>query len=88
MADPAFAEMEAEAESLIPRNTFSRNTRDDKSLRPALQEDITQTETSPLLGPPVLTNGPAKTWYNTASVYSFTWRWLMKRCFGCYPHSC
>ena len=88
MADPAFVEMEAEAESLIPRNTFSRNTRDDKSPRPAVQEDITQAETSPLLGPPVLTNGPAKTWYNTASVSSLAWRWLMKRSFGYYLHFC
>jgi hypothetical protein len=68
MADPAFAEMEAEAEPLIPRQPFSSRNRDDKSVQPPLQDEDIQAETAPLLGPPVLVNGRPKTWYNTASV--------------------
>jgi hypothetical protein len=66
MADPAFAEMEAEAESIIPRVSF-RQSRADK-LNEETPGQTNQAETSPLLGPPVLLDDIEKKWYNTPSV--------------------
>ena len=63
MANPAFVEMEAEAETLVPRVNF-RRTRDDK----LTEETPDQPETRPLLGPPVLSGRTEKKWYNTPSV--------------------
>ena len=63
MAELAFAEIEAEAESVIPQVSF-RDSRADK----LNQETINQSETSPLLGPHALFDQPEKKWYNTPSV--------------------
>lgn len=71
MADPASAEMEAEAEIFIPRDNF-RGTRADKFM----QESPNQPETSPLLGRSSLSDQPVKKWYNTPSVYSLDKFWL------------
>jgi hypothetical protein len=72
MADPNFAEMEAEAESFAPRRPFDGRNRGDKLMQPTLpDEEILEAETAPLLGPPVLTSEPQKRWYNTASVSLF-----------------
>jgi hypothetical protein len=65
MADPSFAEMESEVETLLPPAAFSR-PRDYKSNPQPHFED--EAETSPLLGPPVLSEQPEKKWYNTPSV--------------------
>jgi len=71
MADPSFAEMESEVETLLPPARFSR-ARDDKSnVQPHFQAD--QAETSPLLGPPVLSEQAEKKWYNTPSVSHLIW---------------
>ena len=63
MADPAFAEMEAEAETLVPRVNF-RGTRAYK----LTDETLNQSEASPLLGPAALPGQLEKKWYNTPSV--------------------
>ena len=84
MADPALAEMEAEAEIFVPRDNF-RGGRADK----LTEETPNQPETSPLLGRPSLSDQPGKKWYNTPSVYSLD-KFLAKflRFFGCYRHFC
>jgi len=73
MADPAFDEMEAETETFVPRTSF-RGTRADK----LTEEAPNPPETSPLLGPPVLSEKIKKKWYNTSSVLVF-WKssWLI-----------
>jgi hypothetical protein len=66
MADPSFTEMEAEAEGFVPRFRY-QTTRADK-LNTEPHSDNDQAETSPLLGPPILSHHTEKKWYNTASV--------------------
>jgi hypothetical protein len=66
MADPAFAEMEAEAESFIPRVSFQQSRADKLNVETLGQAN--EAETSPLLGPPVLSDEIEKKWYNTPSV--------------------
>lgn len=82
MADPSFAGMEAEAETLTSGVNF-RGTRAGK-LNDEPLEQINQTETSPLLGPPILSDQTEKKWYNTPSVRSKIMILLICRCFGCY----
>ena len=65
MADPSFTEMEAEAEGFVPRSRYQ--TPADK-LNTEPHSDNDQAETSPLLGPPILSDHTEKKWYNTASV--------------------
>jgi hypothetical protein len=68
MADPAFAEMEAETETFAPQ-VRARNPRADKLNYVEVQEQIPiREELNPLLGPPVLSRQPDKKWYNTPSV--------------------
>lgn len=71
MADPSFAEMESEVETLLPPDGFSRAQDDKSNLQPHFETD--QAETSPLLGPPVLSEQAEKTWYNTPSVSHLIW---------------
>jgi hypothetical protein len=68
MADPNFAEMEAEAET---PNLNYRSNQADKFDDEDTPISATQAETSPLLGPPALSDQiRMKTWYNTPSVSS------------------
>jgi hypothetical protein len=66
MAEPAFTEIEAEPEFVIPQVSF-RDPCADK-LNEETLATINQSETSPLLGPPALFDQPEKRWYNTPSV--------------------
>jgi len=69
MADPAFAEMEAETE-MFGRQVRARVARADKlhDADEGEQAPIRE-ELNPLLGPPVLSRQqPDKKWYNTPSV--------------------
>jgi hypothetical protein len=68
MAEPVFVNMDAEAESLVPRTEFRHNRAD--KLTPEPRELDDESETNPLLGPPVLGRSTEKKWYNTASVNS------------------
>jgi hypothetical protein len=73
MADPAFTEMEAESETFDPRTPIFRSEQAVKSNEEeqALLQNTQEEETSPFLGPPVLTSAMNKTWYNTPSVSTF-----------------
>jgi hypothetical protein len=64
MADPSFTEMEAEAEGFVPHSRCQTTGADKLNTEPHSD----QAETSPLLGPPVLSDHIEKKWYNTASV--------------------
>jgi len=89
MADPAFEEMEVQAESLIPRRPLDTRNRDDKLIQPrASDEETVHAETTPLLGPPVLINGPEKRWYNTPSVALAPEESTNLRYFGSYQPFC
>jgi hypothetical protein len=68
MADPAFAEMEAETETLASQ-VRARNPRADK-LNDAEEQERgpVRDELNPLLGPPMLSRQSDKKWYNTPSV--------------------
>ena len=74
MADPAFAEMETEAEEFTSGASIARrrNQQDDKLMNEPL-DDVEQRDTSPLLGPTVLTDRADKPWYNTPSVGPWGW---------------
>jgi hypothetical protein len=85
MADPAFAEMEAEAEAFMPQ-VRSRVVRADKSTD-APEEQGSREELNPLLGLHVLSRQPDKQWYNTPSVrISCLGAVNVIRYFGCFPH--
>lgn len=67
MADPAFAEMETEAEMNIPGLNYRSHPADKLDEEPPIS--ATQAETSPLLGPPALSDqANMKRWQNTPSV--------------------
>jgi len=69
MADPAFAEMEAEVETYNPNLNYRSNRADKFDQEPPIS--ATEAETSPLLGPPALSDqATMKRWYNTPSVRS------------------
>jgi len=67
MADPAFAEMEAEAESFVPQ-VRARLPYGDRRNDEHEEAEVRREESNPLLGPPVLSRQPDKRWYNTPSV--------------------
>ena len=67
MADPAFAEMEAEAETFVPQ-VGARGPRADKFNDEPEEAEAPRQELNPLLGPPVLSRQYDKRWYNTPSV--------------------
>ena len=72
MADADFTDMETEAEGFVSQASLQRrrNQEDYKLNREPHGDDQhgDTGETSPLLGPPVLSEHSGKRWYNTASV--------------------
>lgn len=85
MADPSFTEMEAEAEGFVPRSGYAARRADKLNNEPS--DDNSQAETSPLLGPPALSDNVEKKWYNTASVSPLE-TFLTFRSSGCSRHFC
>lgn len=69
MTDPAFAETETEAEATNSRLNYRSQTADKRNGYSGIQDG--QPETSPLLGPSVLSDQPQKRWYNRPSVCSY-----------------
>jgi hypothetical protein len=86
MADPAFGEVETEAENFPSRFNYRRNNK----LRGEPAIETSPHEEDPLLGPPVLGNQIQKRWYNTPSVrLQFVKYFLsIRSCFGCCPDFC
>jgi len=67
MADPAFAEMEAEAETFVPQ-LRARIPHAERPNNEHEEAEVRREELNPLLGLPVLSRPPDKRWYNTPSV--------------------